>query len=144
MNLFDDDPLSIGHTPLVRLHRVTPGRARVYGKVESRNPAGSVKCRVAASMVREAEKAGRLKAGMRLLEASSGNTGIGLASVAAAKGYKLTLVMQEGMSEERLKLLKMLGAEVLLTDPGLGMQGALDEGTAIVQNCQYLGGLAKK
>jgi len=134
LNPFDDNSLSIGHTPLVRLHRVTPGGARVYGKVESRNPAGSVKCRVAASLVSEAEKAGRLKAGMRLLEASSGNTGIGLASVAAAKGYKLTLVMQEGMSEERLKLLKMLGAEVVLTDPEMGMQGALDEAERLEKN----------
>jgi cysteine synthase A len=127
MNVFEDNSLSIGHTPLVRLRRVVPAGARVLAKVEGRNPAYSLKCRVAASMVWEAEKAGLLKPGMRLLEASSGNTGIGLAAVAAARGYKLTLVMQEGMSEERLKLLKMLGAEVRLTDPGLGMQGAVDE-----------------
>jgi cysteine synthase A len=127
LNTFDDNSLSIGHTPMVRLNRVAPGGATVYAKVESRNPAASIKCRVAASLVWQAEKEGRLKPGMRLLEASSGNTGIGLAFVAAAKGYKLTLVMQEGMSEERVKLLKMLGAEVLLTSPDLGMQGALDE-----------------
>lgn len=127
MKLFDDNSYAIGQTPLVRLNRVAPGGATVYAKVESRNPAASVKCRVAASMVWQAEKQGRLKPGMRLLEASSGNTGIGLAAVASARGYKLTLVMQEGMSEERLKLLKMLGAEVVLTSPDLGMQGALDE-----------------
>ncbi|HTB35368.1 MAG TPA: cysteine synthase A [bacterium] len=127
MQPFNDNASAIGHTPLVRLNRVAPGAAHVYAKVESRNPAFSVKDRVAASLVAEAEKDGRLKPGMRLLEASSGNTGIGLAYVAAAKGYQLTLVMQSGMSEERVKLLKMLGAEVLLTDPELGMQGAVDE-----------------
>jgi cysteine synthase A len=127
MQPFPDNASAIGHTPLVRLNRVAPGKAHVYAKVESRNPAFSVKDRVAASLVAEAEKDGRLKAGMRLLEASSGNTGIGLAYVAAAKGYELTLVMQSGMSEERLKLLKMLGAEVALTDPELGMQGAVAE-----------------
>ncbi|HTB23384.1 MAG TPA: cysteine synthase A [bacterium] len=127
MNFFDDNSLSIGNTPLVHLRRVAPAGSRVLAKVEGRNPAYSLKDRVAASMVWEAEKDGRLKPGMRLLEASSGNTGIGLAAVAAARGYKLTLVMQEGMSEERLKLLKMLGAEVVLTDPGFGMQGAVDE-----------------
>src|SRR5580658_8004339 len=127
MNVFEDNSLSTGLTPLVRLRRVVPEGSRVLAKVEGRNPGYSLKDRVAASMVWEAEKDGRLKPGMRLLEASSGNTGIGLAAVASAKGYKLTLVMQEGMSEERLKLLKMLGAEVVLTDPGLGMQGAVDE-----------------
>lgn len=134
MNVFEDNSLSIGRTPLVRLRRVAPGGATVFAKVEGRNPAYSLKCRVAASMVWEAEKAGLLKPGMRLLEASSGNTGIGLAAVAAARGYKLTLVMQEGMSEERLKLLRMLGAEVRLTDPGLGMQGAVDEAQGLEKN----------
>jgi cysteine synthase A len=127
MQPFNDNASAIGQTPLVRLNRVAPGAARVYAKVESRNPAFSVKDRVAASLVAEAEKDGRLKPGMRLLEASSGNTGIGLAYVAASKGYQLTLVMQSGMSEERQKLLKMLGAEVLLTDPEQGMQGAVAE-----------------
>lgn len=132
MNIFEDNSYSIGRTPLVRLKRISGASgALIYGKVEGRNPAYSVKCRVAANMVWEAEASGRLKAGMHLLEASSGNTGIGLAFVASARGYKLTLVMQEGMSEERLKVLKMLGAEVVLTDPNLGMQGALDEAQAL-------------
>jgi cysteine synthase A len=132
MNVFSDNSQSIGRTPLVRFNRISAGcGATVYGKVEGRNPAYSVKCRVAASMVWQAEKDQKLKPGMRLLEASSGNTGIGLAFVAAARGYKLTLVMQEGMSEERIKVLKMLGAEVLLTDPELGMQGALDKAEAL-------------
>ena len=127
MPVFEDNSLAIGHTPLVRLRRVVPEGSRVYAKVEARNPAFSVKCRVGASLVWEAEKSGRLKPGMTLLEASSGNTGIGLAFVAAARGYKLALVMQEGMSEERVKVLKMLGADLHLTDPTLGMQGAVSE-----------------
>jgi len=128
MNVYGDNALAAGRTPLVRFNRISAGAgAAVYGKVEGRNPGYSVKDRVAACMVSEAEKAGRLKPGMRLLEATSGNTGIGLAYVAAAKGYKLTLVMQEGMSEERTKVLKMLGAELILTSPDLGMQGAVAE-----------------
>ena len=132
MSVYADNSLSIGRTPLVQLARLGQGLgARVYAKVEGRNPAYSVKCRVAASLVWEGEKTGKLKPGMTLLEASSGNTGIGLAMAAAARGYKLTLVMQEGMSEERVKVLKMLGAEVLLSDPGLGMQGAVDKAAAL-------------
>ena len=127
MQPFDDQSSAIGHTPLVRLRRVSPGAAVVYAKVESRNPGFSVKDRVAASLVLRAEEDGRLLPGMRLLEASSGNTGIGLAMVAASRGYQLTLIMQAGLSEERQKLLKMLGADVVLTDPELGMQGAVDE-----------------
>jgi cysteine synthase A len=133
--VFEDNSLAIGHTPLVRLRHVVPqGGAKVYAKVEARNPAFSIKCRVAASLVWEAEKDGRLKPGMTLLEASSGNTGIGLAFVAAARGYKLTLVMQEGMSEERVKVLKMLGADLRLTDPSLGMQGAVSEASRLEQS----------
>lgn len=130
--VFPDNSKAVGRTPLVRLRRIGGGAgANVYGKVEGRNPGYSVKDRVAVSMVDEAEKAGRLKPGMQLLEASSGNTGIGLAFVAAARGYQLTLVMQEGLSEERIKVLKMLGAEVLLTDPDLGMRGAVDRAEAL-------------
>ncbi len=131
MTSFDDNSLSIGNTPLVRLKNLAPGGALIFAKVEGRNPAYSVKCRVAASMVWEAEKSGQLKPGMRLLEASSGNTGIGLAMVAAARGYKLTLVMQEGMSEERVKVLKMLGAELVITDPALGMTGAIEKAESL-------------
>jgi len=128
MPVYADTSLATGGTPLVRLKRLAQGSAAaVYAKVEGRNPAYSVKDRVAAFMVSEAEAAGKLKPGMHLLESTSGNTGIGLACVAAAKGYKLTLVMQEGMSEERIKVLKMLGAELVLTSPELGMQGAVDE-----------------
>jgi cysteine synthase A len=127
MNIFEDNSYSIGRTPLVRLNKLNAGnKGVVYAKVEGRNPAYSVKCRVAANMVWQAENDGSLKPGMQLLEASSGNTGIGLAFVAAARGYKLTLVMQEGMSEERIKVLKLLGAEVLLTSPDEGMTGAID------------------
>ena len=131
MGFFRDNSLAIGGTPLVRLNRVVPGPATVLAKVESRNPAFSVKDRVALSLVLDAERSGRLKPGMRLLEASSGNTGIGLAYVAAAKGYQLTLVMQQGMSEERVKLLTMLGADLVLTDPELGMQGAVERAEAL-------------
>lgn len=126
MPIYNDNSLAIGRTPLVRLNRVCPGAARVFAKVEGRNPGYSVKCRVGASLVWEAERSGALKPGMTLLEASSGNTGIGLAMAAASRGYKLLLVMQEGLSEERLKVLQMLGAQIELTDPGLGMQGAID------------------
>ena len=134
MPVFEDNSSAIGLTPLVRLRHVIPaGGAIVYAKVEARNPAFSVKDRVAASLVWEGEKSGRLKPGMTLLEASSGNTGIGLAYVAAASGYKLTLVMQEGMSEERVKVLKMLGADLRLTDPALGMQGAVSEASRLEQ-----------
>jgi cysteine synthase A len=132
MSFFEDNSLSIGHTPLVQLKRVVPVGARVLAKVEGRNPGYSVKDRVAAMLVWEAEKSGALKPGMTLLESTSGNTGIGLAMVAAARGYKLTLVMQEGLSEERVKVLRMLGAELILTDPELGMTGAKERAEALL------------
>lgn len=131
-NIYTELAQSIGRTPLIRLNRLAAGLpGEIYAKVEARNPGFSVKDRVAASMVLEAEKSGKLRPGMRLLEASSGNTGIGLAAVAASRGYGLTLVMQEGMSEERIKVLKMLGAELILTHPDLGMQGAVDKAEAL-------------
>lgn len=123
--LFDDNAASIGHTPLVRLNRVTS--SNVYAKMESRNPSNSVKCRIGANMVWAAEASGSLVPGKVILEATSGNTGIALAFVAAARGYKLTLTMPASMSLERRKLLKALGATLVLTAPEDGMKGALAE-----------------
>lgn len=118
----------IGCTPVVRLNRVVPeGSATVYLKLESANPAGSVKDRIALAMIQDAETRGGLKPGMRLLEATSGNTGVGLAFVAAAKGYPLIIVMPDTMTQERRSLLKAYGAELLLTPGTLGMKGAVDK-----------------
>ncbi len=118
----------IGATPVVRLNRVVPeGSATIYLKLESANPGGSVKDRIALSMIQDAETRGTLRPGMRLLEATSGNTGIGLAFVAAAKGYPITLVMPDTMTLERRALLKAYGAELVLTPGSLGMKGAVDK-----------------
>jgi cysteine synthase A len=123
---FADNTLSIGHTPLVRFNRITCGAgATVYGKVEGRNPAYSVKCRIGASMVWDAEKRGILGPGKELVEPTSGNTGIALAYVAAARGYEITLIMPETMSIERRKVLKALGAKLILTEGSKGMAGAI-------------------
>ena len=115
----------IGGTPLVRLNRVVPEGAAVYGKVEARNPGGSVKDRIALSMVEAAERDGRLTPGATIVEPTSGNTGIGLAVVAAVKGYRLVLTMPEDMSVERRKLLARFGAEIVLTPAIEGMGGAI-------------------
>ncbi|MDZ7727979.1 MAG: cysteine synthase A [Dehalococcoidia bacterium] len=116
----------VGHTPLVRLNRVCdPGGAAVLGKMENLNPGGSVKDRIALSMIEEAEQDGRLKPGATIVEPTSGNTGIGLAMVAAVKGYRLVLTMPEDMSVERRRLLERLGAEILLTPAIEGMTGAV-------------------
>lgn len=121
--IYEDNSLTIGHTPLVRLNRI--GNGRILAKVESRNPSFSVKCRIGANMIWDAEKRGVLKPGVELVEPTSGNTGIALAYVAAARGYKLTLTMPETMSIERRKLLKALGANLVLTEGAKGMKGAI-------------------
>lgn len=123
--IFEDNASSIGQTPLVRLNRVTGGQ--VYAKIESRNPSNSVKCRIGAGMIWAAEESGALTGEKAILEATSGNTGIALAFVAAARGYPLTLTMPESMSLERRKLLKALGATLVLTPADQGMKGAVNE-----------------
>jgi len=126
--------LTIGNTPLVRLNRITGGAgATVLAKLESFNPGGSVKDRIAAAMIDAAEAAGLIKADTIILEPTSGNTGIGLAMVSAARGYRITLVMPETMSIERRKLLKAFGAELILTPGKEGMKGAIARADALLQ-----------
>ena len=132
--IFADNSLAIGATPLVQLNKVIPpSGANVYGKIEGRNPAYSVKCRIGAAMINDAIEQGLLKPGMEIVEPTSGNTGIALAFVAAAKGIKLTLTMPETMSAERRKILKVLGANVVLTSSSKGMSGAVNEAERLVQ-----------
>jgi len=123
---YQDNSLSIGRTPLVRLNRVTDGaKATVLAKIEGRNPAYSVKCRIGAALVWDAEQRGLLKPGKEIVEATSGNTGIALAFVAAARGIPITLTMPETMSLERRKLLLAYGAKLVLTEGAKGMKGAI-------------------
>jgi len=131
MKVFSDNSLAIGHTPLVRLNRVVPKGATVLAKIEGRNPAYSVKCRIGAALIWDAEKRGILKPGVEIVEPTSGNTGIALAYVAAARGYPITLVMPETMSVERRKVLKALGAKIVLTEGAKGMNGAVSKATEI-------------
>ncbi|MBE0656824.1 MAG: cysteine synthase A [Bryobacteraceae bacterium] len=133
MNVFADNSLSIGRTPLIKLNRITEGaKATVLAKIEGRNPAYSVKCRIGASMVWDAEQRGILKPGKELVEPTSGNTGIALAFVAAARGYPITLTMPETMSIERRKVLKVFGASLVLTEGPKGMKGAITKAEEIV------------
>jgi cysteine synthase A len=131
--VFQDNSFSIGRTPLVRLNHVTGNaNATILAKIEGRNPAYSVKCRIGASMIWDAERRGVLKPGRELIEPTSGNTGIALAFVAAARGYKITLLMPETMSIERRKVLKALGAKLVLTDGALGMGASIERAEQMV------------
>ncbi|MDX9873449.1 MAG: pyridoxal-phosphate dependent enzyme, partial [Spongiibacteraceae bacterium] len=129
-NLYIDNSMTIGNTPLVKLRHIT--EHRILAKVESRNPSNSVKCRIGASMVWDAEKTGALKPGMTIVEATSGNTGIALAFVGAARGYQVILTMPDTMSVERRKVLQALGAKVVLTEGAKGMKGALAKAEEII------------
>ncbi|MEE3159434.1 MAG: pyridoxal-phosphate dependent enzyme, partial [Pseudomonadota bacterium] len=126
MKVYDDITQSIGNTPLVRIRKLTQ-HPRLYAKLENRNPAHSVKCRIGANMVWQAEQDGLLKPGMEIVEPTSGNTGIALAFVATARGYKVTLCMPETMSVERRKVMQALGANLVLTEGPKGMKGAVQE-----------------
>ncbi len=139
MSMHKDITELIGRTPLVRLNRLSPiGGATIYGKVEFFNPGGSVKDRICLNMINEAERLGALKPGGTIVEPTSGNTGIGLALVAAVRGYKLILVMPESMSMERASLLSSYGAQLVLTPAWEGMKGSIREAESIIaQNPSY-------
>jgi len=130
--IFADNAQAIGNTPLVMINRLGPKGVTILAKIEGRNPAYSVKCRIGANMIWDAEERGVLKPGMTIVETTSGNTGIGLAFVAAARGYKLVLTMPASMSLERRKVLKALGAELVLTEPAKGMKGAIEKANELV------------
>ena len=125
--VYSNNAEAIGNTPLIRINRSISSPATVLAKIESRNPAFSVKCRIGAALIADAEEKGLLKPGMHIVEPTSGNTGIALAFVAAAKSYAITLTMPASMSIERRKVLKAFGANLVLTEPAKGMKGAVDE-----------------
>lgn len=133
--VFSDNSLAIGRTPMVQLNRVIPNpQANIIAKIEGRNPAYSVKCRIGAAMIADALDSGKLKPGMEIVEPTSGNTGIALAFVAAAKGIPLTLTMPETMSMERRKILQAFGAKLILTPGPKGMAGAIAEAENLVNS----------
>lgn len=134
MTLYNDNSLTIGKTPLVRINRLNQTQAHIYAKIEGRNPAYSVKCRIGASLIWDAEKRGVLKSGKKIVEPTSGNTGIALAFVAASRGYPIVLTMPETMSLERRKLLKVFGAELVLTEGAKGMPGAIAKAKEIYES----------
>src|SRR5690606_3230845 len=125
--VYSNNAEAIGNTPLVRINRVISTPATVLAKIESRNPAFSVKCRIGAALIDDAAQSGKLEPGMDVVEPSSGNTCIALAFVAGAKGYAITLTMSSSMSIDRRKVVKALGANLVLTDPSKGMKAAVQE-----------------
>ncbi len=138
MPIYNDNAETIGRTPLVRINHLAKGlKATVLAKVEGRNPAYSVKCRIGAAMIWDAEKRGVLKPGMQVVEPTSGNTGIALAFVCAAKGYKLTLIMPDTMSIERRMMLASFGANLVLTPGADGMKGAINKAEEMAQDPNF-------
>jgi len=138
MPIFKDNPESIGRTPLVKINRISKGlKATILAKIEGRNPAYSVKCRIGAAMIWDAEKRGKLKPGMQVVEPTSGNTGIALAYVCAAKGYPLTLTMPDTMSMERRIMLKAFGATLVLTPGAEGMKGAIAKAEELAKDPNF-------
>ncbi len=138
MGIFNDNSESIGRTPLVRINRLAAGTgATILAKIEGRNPAYSVKCRIGAAMIWDAEQSGKLKPGMSVVEPTSGNTGIALAFVCAARGYPLTLTMPDTMSVERRQMLRAFGATLILTPGAEGMKGAIARAEEIARDPNY-------